>query len=213
MRSPRHATAAALGLGILGSLALAACGTTAPSTTSTTPTSPNTTLAPTTTAGNTGAGTSGAGATTTTVAPTAAHVTSATVTGTVGAPVITVNGTGFGAQPAAGPVPQGQQGCPSAPSAGDGHLYGGVNLYFTDTHAKAGSYKNWNGGQYTPGNNGQFDCVGEVISSWSPTHVVFSFGNLYDKNIPQNYYVLSNGDGFQVFVKGASFKGTAKLSA
>lgn len=154
----------------------------------------------------------GMGATSTTTPKTSAHVTLATVTGSVAAPVVTVTGTGFGTQPAPGPVPQGQQGCPAAPSTGDGHLYNGVDLYFSDPAAKTGSFKNWNAGQYTPGSNGQFDCVGEIVSSWSPTRVVFSFGNLYDKRLPQNYYVLSNGDSFQVYVKGASFKGTAKLS-
>ncbi|MGH9131023.1 MAG: hypothetical protein ACRDWV_04980 [Acidimicrobiales bacterium] len=180
-----------LGLGLAGLLGLAACGTT------------TTTGSTTTTTGST---------TTTTAAKSSASITSATVTGTVAAPVITVAGTGFGSEPSPGPVPQGQQGCPSAPASGDGNLFNGMTLFFSNTHAKTGSFKNWNAGQYTPGSNGQFDCVGLIISSWSPTKVVFGFGNLYNKNLPMNYYVLSNGDTFKLYVRGASSTGTAALS-
>ncbi len=34
----------------------------------------------------------------------------------------------------------------------------------------------------------------------------------YDKPIPQNAYIISNGDQFEVYLKGASAKGTAHLT-
>ena len=51
---------------------------------------------------------------------------------------------------------------------------------------------------------GEFDCVGLVIQSWTPTQVVFGFGDLYDQNIPGNDYVLANGDPVTVGVLGAT---------
>ncbi len=144
---------------------------------------------------------------------TSARIDSVTTSGSPADPKVIVRGQGFGAQPAPDPasVPEGQQGCPAAPAAGDGHLYG-THLYFTDLHARVGSYTSWTAGEFTPGGNGQFDCVGLVIDRWTPTEVVFGFGNLYDKMIPQNYYLLSSGDTFQVWVQGATFRGTARLS-
>ncbi len=206
----------AVGLGLGGVLALAACGTTTPSTTSTTAPQSTTAASSTTTSapsnmGGMNMGGQGGGATHGSV-----HISSVSLTGTTAAPLVTVKGSGFGSQPAPDPpyAPQGnadKQGCPAAPVAGDGYLYG-TSLHFADTKAKVGSYTDWNAGEYTSGNSGQFDCVGEIIKSWTPTQVVFSFGNIYDKPIPQNTYIISNGDQFEVYLKGASAKGTAHLT-
>ena len=133
--------------------------------------------------------------------PTVDTVTGVTITGTIADPTFTVTGTGFGSTPPApdpSTPPDGQQGCPASPTNNpslEGYLYG-TNLYVSDQG---------NSG-FDAGVNsvtGEFDCVGLVIKSWSPTQVVFGFGDLYDQPIPGNDYVLSNGDPVQVVVLGA----------
>lgn len=138
-----------------------------------------------------------------------AKIDSAVTSGTGAAPSVTVKGSGFGPRPAPKPPypPAGKQGCPAAPPAGAGHLFG-TKLYFTDAKAKRGSYKNWTAGQYT---KEFFDCVGLVIDGWTDTQVRFHFGNIYGKVIPQNTYLLSDGDVFKVFVNGATLAGKATL--
>ncbi len=126
-------------------------------------------------------------------------------------PTFIVFGSGFGSRPQADPAqsPDGQQGCPATPRAGAGFLYG-TNLFANDLNAQRGSFVNqqWDAGIFTPGDNGEFDCVGLVIRTWTDRVVVFDYGNLYDKNIPDNFYLLTNGDPVQVGVKGATFTTT-----
>ncbi len=148
------------------------------------------------------------------VAKPAAKITSVTTSGTSAKPEITVKGKGFGRRPAANPknfaAGSKANGCPSVPAAKAGRLYG-TQLYFTDLKAKKGSYKNWTAGQFTPGSNGFFDCVGLVIDSWSNTKVRFHFGATYGKNFPMNKYFVSNGDRYKVYVRHATAVRTAKL--
>jgi hypothetical protein len=139
--------------------------------------------------------------------PTVDTVSSVSITGTIAAPVFTVTGTGFGSTPPPpnpSTPPDGQQGCPTSPnSSPQGFLYG-TDLYVVD-NGPAG---------FDAGINsvtGEFDCVGLVIQSWSPTQVVFTMGNLYDQNIPGNDYVLANGDPVQVAVLGAVGNTTVSL--
>ncbi|MGH9069986.1 MAG: hypothetical protein ACRDX8_02165 [Acidimicrobiales bacterium] len=133
-----------------------------------------------------------------------AKVSAVALTGSIAAPVVTVTGSGFGTRPAPYPAttPEGQSGCPSAPAVGDGFLYAN-RLFFKDPDNNTGFIAGEDAG-------GQFDCVGIVIDSWSPTKVAFGFGNLYDKQIPQNYYVLSKGDLCTVYVQGAA--GSVRVS-
>jgi hypothetical protein len=149
------------------------------------------------------------------VAKPAAQITSVTTSGTAAKPEITVTGRGFGSRPAPSPphfsTASRAMGCPSVPAATAGRLYG-TQLYFTDLKAKKGTYTNWTAGQYTPGGNGFFDCVGLVIDQWSATKVRFHFGATYGKFFPKNTYFLSNGDRFKVFVRHATSVGTAKLA-
>ncbi|MGH9070575.1 MAG: hypothetical protein ACRDX8_05270 [Acidimicrobiales bacterium] len=193
----------------LATLALGACGATPTATAGsrggTATTTPTTTSIATTTtmSGMSGSNMSG----TNSLPKTGAKVASVTLTGTIAAPQVTVKGTGFGSRPAPNPAsaPQGQAGCPSAPEAGDGYLYGN-KLFFKDPNTKSGFIAGENAG-------GQFDCVGLVVDSWSPTALVFGFGNLYDKHIPMNYYVLAKGDSCTVYVQGAAGTVTVKLPA
>ncbi|MGI9032747.1 MAG: hypothetical protein ACR2HY_03485 [Acidimicrobiales bacterium] len=167
--------------------------TTAPSSTSTTTTAPSSTSTTSTSTTSTS----------TTIPSGTPVITSVTTTGTVANPTITVRGSGFGAEPLPSPAtpPSGQQGCPVTTDAGSGHLYG-ENLFISDTAAQRGNQSNWTAGE---SNQGTFDCVGLVILSWSDTQVTFTFGDLYNKNLPENYYVLTNGDPITVNVKGAVF--------
>ncbi len=153
----------------------------------------------------------------TALAKPAAHIASASITsvitsGTSASPVVTVKGSGFGSRPAPNPSysPVGKNGCPNGPAAQAGNLFG-TQLYVTDLKAKKGTYKNWTAGQYTPGSNGFFDCVGLLIDRWSKTEVRFHFGDTYAKSFPGNTYFLSDGDRFEVFLRGARFIRTATL--
>ncbi|MGH9128179.1 MAG: hypothetical protein ACRDY2_04240 [Acidimicrobiales bacterium] len=195
------------GASALAAMALAACGGASAPTAASTVGATTTTSQPTTTTVN-GMGAMGGSnmSGTNSLPKTSAHVSSVTLTGTIAKPLITVAGSGFGARPAPYPAtaPQGQSGCPPAPTTGDGYLYAN-NLLFKDPNTNTGFIAGEDAG-------GQFDCVGIVIDSWSPTRVVFGLGNLYDKHIPQNYYVLSHGDPFSVYVKGAAGTGMVSLS-
>ncbi len=148
------------------------------------------------------------------VAKPSVQIASVSTSGTSAKPEITVNGHGFGHRPAPNPAhfsaAAKAMGCPVVPAAKAGHLYG-TQLYLTDLKAKKGTYTNWTAGQYTPGGNGFFDCVGLVIDQWSNTRVRFHFGATYGKSFPQNKYFLSNGDRFKVFVRHATFVRKAKL--
>ncbi len=138
-----------------------------------------------------------------------AQITSVKTSGTSARPEITVRGRGFGHRPAPNPphFPAGSVGCPAVPAAKAGRLFG-TQLYFTDLKAKKGTYTVWTAGQY---NSQFFDCVGVVVDQWSSTKVRFHFGATYGAYFPQNTYFLSNGDRFEVFVRHATFRGTAKL--
>jgi len=133
------------------------------------------------------------------------------VVGRVSNPTIVVLGSGFGPRPNPDPStsPSGQQGCPTTPPGGAGHLYG-TSFFANDLNAQAGTYiaQQFDAGIFTPGDNGEFDCLGLVITSWTNYAIVFHYGNLYDKNLPGNFYVLSNGDPLQIGVKGTTLTTT-----
>jgi len=98
-------------------------------------------------------------------------------------------------------------GCPTISSGGAPGFDYGSNLYVTDLNAAVGS-STWTAGQYTTTGEAQADCVGLVIKSWSNTRITFTYGNVYDHDIPKNHYVLSSGDPLGVVVKGATFDTT-----
>ena len=114
-------------------------------------------------------------------------ISSVAITGNLGAPTVTVSGSGFGALADLGlPVP--------AYCGNTGSDYGN-NFYLTD---------GWGAGQGV----GPFgDCTGVIISSYSNTQITFTFGSGYGTG-PNQYGVLSAGDSFQMNVLGATYNGT-----
>jgi len=87
--------------------------------------------------------------------------------------------------------------------AGSGRLFG-MDLSISDTDAQSGNQARWTAGQYD--GRGTFDCLGLFITSWSTITVTFRFGDLYDRDLENNFYVLTNGDPIVVRVKGAEFR-------
>ena len=100
-------------------------------------------------------------------------------------PTVTMSGSGFGTS--------GDLGTPGTPGCGgSGSDYGNI-FYFSDT---TGS---WQAGQGT-------DCTGLVISSYSSTQIMFTFGDQYSVFGP-----IANGDSFSMTLFGVTFNGTASL--
>lgn len=142
-------------------------------------------------------------------AATQAKITSVVTAGSTSAPVIVVNGHGFGSAPRPFPAfhPEGRFGCPGRPPTGNGFDYLS-HLYLSDLHARHASFPVWTAGQSTR-DLGILDCVGIVIASYTDTEVVFQFGNQYGTpHIAENVYFLSDGDPIVVVVNGARLRTT-----
>ena len=122
-------------------------------------------------------------------------VTSVTIGGTEAAPIVTVNGSGFGANPTALGT---AFGIPAYCGAGfTGNDYG-TNFNFRDNSNVA-----WQAGRGAGA--GGDNCIGVLFSSYSDTQVVFSFGTYY---YPGSSYQLLSGDAFTMNVLGATFSGS-----
>ncbi len=111
-------------------------------------------------------------------------ITSVAFTGTPSAPTVTVTGKNFGSEPAGSPA-----GC------NDSGQDFGTALLFTETTQ-----------QWTAGQSG--DCIGLVVSSYSATRVVFTFGSDYS-----NFGPVTSGDGYMVSVVGATKSGTVAYTS
>ena len=111
-------------------------------------------------------------------------VTSVVFTGSAQSPTVTVNGLRFGTEPAGTPA-----GCNDS-----GQDYGS-GFYLQDVTA------GWTAGQ-------DGDCVGLVVSSYTATQVVYTFGSNYS-----NYGLLNAGDSYTLAVAGATFSGTVSYSS
>ncbi len=111
-------------------------------------------------------------------------VTGLTMTGSAGAPAITVTGTNFGSEPPPGSP---EWGCGGTYT---GDVFGGVGLNLSDTTASWGA-----------GSGG--DCLGLVVTSWSPTQVVLSFGSFYP-----GVTAMQVGDGYSFELQDDTFTGT-----
>jgi hypothetical protein len=100
---------------------------------------------------------------------------------------VTITGTNFGSAPTS---------TPETCNPGDtGDDFGAGGLVFQDLTESWGA-----------GNNG--DCIGLLLTSWSTTQVVFTFGNEY-----ANYGPINAGDQIEAGVKGVGVALTAAFAA
>ncbi len=121
----------------------------------------------------------------TTFAP---SISSVTLSGTPAAPTVTVTGSNFGS---AAPVAT-----PETCQAGDtGNEYGIGGLEFQDLT------EGWGAGE-------SGDCIGLLLTSWSSTKIVFTFGDEY-----ANYGPINSGDQIEVTVQGATDTVPASFTA
>ena len=118
----------------------------------------------------------------------APSISGVTLSGTPAAPTVTVTGSNFGsAAPTA---------TPETCQAGDtGNDYGIGGLEFQDLT------EGWGAGE-------SGDCIGLLLTSWSSTKVVFTFGNEY-----ANYGPINAGDQIEVNVQGATDTVPASFTA
>ena len=139
-------------------------------------------------------------------------ISSVAITGSQAQPVITIRGTGFGSRPAPNPAyhPPAltHRLCPVQPVqplARYGWDYG-THIYLTD----ASQHPGWSAGRYRPA-LGELDCIGLLISKYTPTEIVFRLGAAYP-TIPgaPAHYALATGDRFTVSVNGAVFSGVVR---
>jgi hypothetical protein len=100
---------------------------------------------------------------------------------------VTITGNGFGTAPPSSPT-----GCNST-----GNQYVDQQLYVQDVTA------GWTAGQ--AGN-----CIGIIVSSYSNTQIVLSFGSFYD--IAPYRFALAAGDRFNVGTNGTTASGTVEFA-
>lgn len=116
----------------------------------------------------------------------ATTISSVTFTGTLTDPTFTVDGTGFGSQPAVSVAAQ---------SGYTGEDYGVTALSFHDLGPLS-----FNAGQNI--GTGR-DTIGLVISSYTDTEIVFTLGSTYaDYYYPIGMFQIQNGDPYDVEVNG-----------
>lgn len=139
-------------------------------------------------------------------------ISSVVITGSQAHPVITIKGSGFGSRPAPNPgyhpPALTHPLCPAKPVlplARYGWDYG-THLYLVDSSQHPG----WSAGRYRPA-LGELDCIGLLISKYTPTEVVFRLGAAYP-TIPgaPAHYALVTGDKYTVSVNGAQFSGVVR---
>jgi len=112
-------------------------------------------------------------------------ITGVTFTGSSAAPTVTITGTNLGTEPVGSPA-----GCGAT-----GQTFG--NSLWIDDLTGA-----WAGGQGG-------DCIGLVVTSYSPTQVVYGFGSFYATN---GLAPLNSGDSYSVTASGATHSGTVAYS-
>jgi hypothetical protein len=148
-------------------------------------------------------------ATTATTGSTASpRITSVTFTGGPTDPTVTIVGTGFGSRPQPSPSyqpapPEGTippYGCTTGGNVGYDYA---VNLWLVDSAEGRG----WAAGRYRPGVK-ELDCVGLLLSSYTPTKIVYRLGADYKAHA----YQLATGDPYQVAVKDALKQGIVRYT-
>ena len=139
-------------------------------------------------------------------------ISSVVISGSPAHPVITIEGSGFGSRPALNPAyhPPAltHRLCPAKPVlplARYGWDYG-THLYLVDSS----QHPVWAAGRYRPA-LGELDCIGLLISKYTPTKIVFRLGAAYP-TIPGTpaHYALAAGDKFTVAVNGARYSGVVR---
>ena len=119
--------------------------------------------------------------------PTALAVQSVMFTGNAAAPLITVTGVNFGAEPNGSPAQCG------GTRTYSGAVYGD-DLYFLDADNVFGQ-----------GTSAQGSCVGIIVTNWSSTGFTFQFGDAYHT---QDHWYIASGDSYTLMLKGTKFRGT-----
>jgi hypothetical protein len=115
----------------------------------------------------------------------APSVSNVAFTGTPSNPTVTITGTNFGPEPP--PNPPTPVNCVSGDTSFD---YGATGLSFEDVT-----------GVWTAGQTG--DCIGLVVSSYSNTKIVYSFGPFYT-----NFRPVTTGDSYEITIWGRNATGT-----
>ncbi len=118
--------------------------------------------------------------------------------GTPASPSFTVTGSGFGAPPTADAL-----GHPCGSTTG--YDYGPNALSLRDKKAVFGPQRKWEAGVSKLSG---YDCIGDVIQTWTDSTVVFSLGSAYD----DVDYQLTEGDPLKIGVKGTKLTFTAHYS-
>jgi hypothetical protein len=130
-------------------------------------------------------------------------ITGVSFKGDVSKPVISVRGTNFGQSPPPNP-PHTMGGHPPCPtSQGNEGLDYGTLLHIADQSSK------WGAGRYRPEAK-QVDCVGLVVTAFTPTEVVFQLGSAYADS--QGKDKLQEGDSFTLGVESATYSGKVHYS-
>ncbi len=115
-------------------------------------------------------------------------VTSTAFYGPGSDPTVIVDGSGFGSAPVAVPIGSG---------LGGDDFVGGQLTFNNDAQS-------WQAG--SPGNS-----LGLLLSSYTPTQVIFSFGSALSGSDPA--YTLNAGDPYRLSVNGANSSGTVSFSS
>jgi hypothetical protein len=129
----------------------------------------------------------------------AAAVKSVSFSGSSAKPRITVTGTGFGAKPPKS-YSDASNSCGNY-GVKNGDRYGPGGLWFLDRT------RTWQAGRGTASRG---NCIGLVVTHWSPTKVVFHFGVAYGTT---GQWVLNSGDRYILQLKGSKHHGKAAFPA
>jgi hypothetical protein len=114
----------------------------------------------------------------------APSISSVAFTGSSSNPTVTISGSNLGSEPSGGPP-----GCSTT-----GENFPGTSLTFNDTT-----------GGWGAGTGG--DCIGLVVSSYTNSQIVYTFGSGYNE-----FGTANGGDAYNLTVQGVTFSGTVSYS-
>jgi hypothetical protein len=126
--------------------------------------------------------------TTTTVRPSAP--TTVTFSGGLAAPLVTITGHGFGAEP----VGTSDDNTVCGVYVNNGDIYGETTFWLKTPYFAAGS---------------SGACTGINIDTWTNTKIVFGFGSSYHT---YDHWYLAPGDSYTISLKGALLTGTVQFT-